>query len=85
VITPNNDGINDALVIPCLLEANAFQKAQLLIINRWGDEVYRSPRPYLNNWAGTYNGEDLPVGTYFYILDLGEGSTPMRGFFLIQR
>jgi gliding motility-associated-like protein len=85
VITPNNDGINDALVVPCLLEENAFRNAQLLIINRWGDEVYRSPRPYLNNWSGTYNGEDLPVGTYFYILDLGEGSAPMRGFFVIQR
>ena len=85
VITPNNDGINDALVIPCLLQDNAFPNAQLLIFNRWGDEVFRSERPYLNNWSGTYNGEDLPVGTYFYVFDLGDGSAPVRGFIVVQR
>jgi len=85
VITPNNDGINDALVIPCLLQENAYKNTQLLIFNRWGDEVFRSGRPYLNNWGGTYNGEDLPVGTYFYVFDLGDGSSPVRGFVVIQR
>lgn len=85
VITPNNDGINDAVVIPCLLQENTYKNAQLMIFNRWGDEVFRSGRPYRNNWSGTYNGEELPVGTYFYIFDLGDGSTPVRGYIVIQR
>lgn len=85
IITPNNDGINDVFIVPCLLDESAYPDNQVLILNRSGNEVYRSRRPYQNNWQGTFNGEDLPVGTYFYIVDLGDGSAPMRGFFVIQR
>lgn len=85
VITPNGDGVNDAFIIPCLLEGNEFPNSRLSVFNRWGDEVYNSPVPYPNNWSGTFNGEDLPVDTYFYILDLGDGSQPMSGYLLIQR
>lgn len=85
VITPNNDGINDLFVVPCLLDGETYTNSQVLVFNRSGNEVYRSRRPYQNNWGGTFNGEDLPVGTYYYIVDLGDGSTPMRGFFVIQR
>lgn len=85
VITPNNDGTNDEFIVPCLLEDNAYPNSQVLIFNRWGDEVFRSKRPYQNNWSGTFNGEELPVGTYFYVVDFGDGSTPLRGFIVIQR
>ncbi len=85
VITPNNDGINDEFIIPCLLEENAYPNSQVLIFNRWGDEVFRSKRPYQNNWSGTFNGEELPVGTYFYLVDFGDSSIPLRGFIVIQR
>lgn len=85
IITPNNDGINDTFIVPCLLDEGAYPKNQVLIFNRSGQEVYRSRQPYQNNWQGTYNAEPLPVGTYFYVIDFGDGSTPVRGFFVIQR
>lgn len=85
IITPNNDGINDVFAIPCLLDESSYPNSQLIIFNQWGDEVYRSPRPYPNNWNGQFNGEDLAPGTYFYLLDFGDGSRAQNGFFMIQR
>ena len=85
IFTPNNDGVNDYFVVPCLLETNQYPQSQVIVFNRWGDEVFRSPKPYQNNWRGTFNGEDLPAGTYFYIVDLGDGNKPMNGYTLIQR
>ncbi len=85
VITPNNDGINDTFVIPCLLGNNGFPNSQVFIYNQWGDEVYRSPVPYQNNWRGTFNGEDLPAGTYFYIVEFGGLIDPLKGYLYIYR
>lgn len=85
VITPNGDKINDALVIPCLFDTGAYPNSQVLVFNRWGDEVFRSSIPYRNNWEGTYNGQELPPGTYFYILNFGDGTVPRRGFLMILR
>ena len=82
VITPNNDGTNDNFVIPCLDSGN-FQQNSLIVFNQWGDEIF-SAAPYTNNWAGTFDGSTLPVGTYFYILDLGDGSRPLQGFLILE-
>ncbi len=85
IITPNGDGINDNFVIPCFIKDTNYPNNQVLIYNRWGDEVYRSPMPYKNNWDGTFNGEDLPPGTYFYVVNFGDGSEAKTGFVMIQR
>ncbi len=85
VITPNNDGINDTFIVPCLLKESDYPSSQVIIFNSWGVEVFRSPKPYKNNWQGTYNGEELPVGTYFYIVDFADGSKPKNGFLILQR
>jgi len=85
IITPNNDGVNDTFVVPCLLDMDAFPNSQVSIFNRWGDEVFRSSTPYRSDWNGTFNGEDLPADTYFFLIKLGNGSEPMAGFVVIQR
>jgi gliding motility-associated-like protein len=85
IFTPNGDDYNDHFVIPCLLDKDAYPRSQVTIFNRWGDEVYRSGTPYDSAWDGTYSGEELPVDTYFYIVDLGDGSEPTAGYVMIQR
>lgn len=85
IFTPNGDGVNDNFVIPCLLDGGKFPTSSVIVFNKWGDEVYRSSSPYKNNWKGTYNGADLPPDTYFYIIDLGDGSEPYSGFIVIQK
>jgi gliding motility-associated-like protein len=83
IFTPNGDGMNDAFIVPCL-DNNRFPNNRLIVFNEWGQEVYEG-RPYQNNWEGSYGGAQLPVGTYFYVLDLGEGQKPINGFLILQR
>lgn len=64
VITPNGDGFNDVWNIRDL---EGFPDNTMRIVNRWGDEVFEQS-PYQNKWAGTWKGQDLPGGTYYYIL-----------------
>lgn len=63
VITPNGDGKNDVLKIDGI---ELYKESSLAIFNRWGNEVYRSPGSYINNWSG----EGLSEGTYYYVLKL---------------
>jgi len=84
IITPNHDGINDAFVVPCLSDGDKFPINVVSIFNQWGDEVFHA-EPYLNNWEGTFDGEDLPAATYFYIIDVGNGDQPLSGYLILQR
>ncbi len=70
-ITPNDDGLNDAFIIDFILaEPDKYPDNELIIVNRWGDEVYQA-KPYQNNWNGTNKlGLPLPDGTYYYLLRL---------------
>jgi len=45
------------------LESGLYPNNQLTILNRWGHVVYKAA-PYQNNWYGTFEGKDLPDGTY---------------------
>ena len=84
IMTPNGDGINDAFIVECLFAAGKYPDNEVAIYNQWGDELFRAA-PYANNWEGTYNGEDVPVGTYYYYVDLGDGSEALTGFLVIER
>lgn len=84
IFTPNDDGVNDRFVVPCLLQSDRFPQNEVTIYNQWGDEVFRAG-PYENDFDGTFNGEPLPVGTYFYHIRLGDGSPDLSGHLRIQR
>ncbi len=83
IITPNGDGVNDAFVIPCL-ETDNFPQNEVSIFNQWGDELFRAS-PYQNNWRGTYDGNEVPVGTYYYIVSFGRNEEPVSGFLVLER
>ena len=86
-ISPNGDGTNDGLVISGL---ENFPKNKLTILNRWGDVLFKA-EPYNNDWNGTasqglvMNNAPLPDGTYYYVLILGDGSKPLKGFIEIRK
>jgi gliding motility-associated-like protein len=64
--SPNGDGINDDWQITNLI---TYPEAIVQVFNRNGQLVYQS-RGYGRAWNGTYNGKPLPVGTYYYVIDL---------------
>ncbi|NMN36145.1 gliding motility-associated C-terminal domain-containing protein [Pedobacter sp. SG918] len=66
LFTPNGDGNNDTFEIRGL---ELFAQNDLIIVNRWGNQVYRSDN-YRNDWTG----EGLNEGTYYYILRVKEGA-----------
>jgi gliding motility-associated-like protein len=76
-ITPNGDGINDEFIIPEIkLNPELYPDNEFIVFNRWGDVVYQA-KPYNNDWNGTASnsGNELPQGTYYYVvrLDIGKG------------
>ncbi|MDB4128957.1 gliding motility-associated C-terminal domain-containing protein, partial [Flavobacteriaceae bacterium] len=88
--SPDGDGINDMWTIRGGLSEN-YPNNQIRIFNRWGVSVYET-KGYQNDWNGSnYNSSgstssNLPVGTYFYLLDLnGDGSNVKKGYVYLTR
>ncbi|WP_162288563.1 Calx-beta domain-containing protein [Tenacibaculum jejuense] len=91
--SPNGDGINDYLRISCI---DNFTNNTVEIFNRWGNTVYKV-QGYSNDdpskrFEGISNGratiqtlDKLPVGTYYYVIDLGDGSPIRKGWIYINR
>ncbi len=76
-ITPNGDGSNDFLYIENI---DRYPNNQVNIFNRWGAELY-SAKGYNNDtnvWPNT--SVKLSPGTYYYIVDLGNGDPVRKGW-----
>ncbi len=62
-ISPNNDGKNDNFDI------SGMNAKKVSIFNRYGEEIY-TKNNYSNEWYGqSSNGDELPTGTYFYVIE----------------
>ncbi|MBE7661391.1 hypothetical protein F7646_12480, partial [Tenacibaculum finnmarkense genomovar finnmarkense] len=93
IMTPDNDGENDSFFISCI-DKPEYSKNTVEIFNRWGNTVYKASG-YDNesvSFKGISNGrstisvdEKLPPGTYYYVIDLGDGSKPKVGWLYINR
>ncbi|MFN4284349.1 MAG: PKD domain-containing protein [Lacibacter sp.] len=79
--TPNGDGFNDFWEIPNL---NDYPGCIIEVYNTAGTLVYRSVG-YATPWNGTYKGQPLPAGTYYYVIDPKNGRAPMKGYVTILR
>ncbi|NNF21132.1 MAG: gliding motility-associated C-terminal domain-containing protein [Saprospiraceae bacterium] len=78
--SPNGDDTNETLVVGGL---DQYPNHTLSIFNRWGAQLLEV-KDYQNDWAGTWNGKDMPEGVYYYMLDTGEGDIT-SGWFVIHR
>lgn len=83
--SPDGDGVNDTFVI----EGADSHPVKLSIYNRWGIIVFEDS-DYKNEWSGQGNqgtmiGEKLPDGTYYYAVNLNDGSNPIIRFMTIKR
>ncbi|MGZ5135085.1 MAG: T9SS type B sorting domain-containing protein, partial [Flavitalea sp.] len=76
IFSPNGDGIHDRWVIGYL---ESYPGCTIDIFNRYGQPVYHSVG-YTDGWDGKVNGKDVPVGTYYYIIDPKNGRNRMSGY-----
>ncbi|PAW93209.1 hypothetical protein CKK33_06745 [Mucilaginibacter sp. MD40] len=79
--SPNNDGINDLWNIEALI---TYPESELSVYDRNGQRIFFS-RGYGKPWDGRRNGADLPAGTYYYVIDLKNGTSQLKGWVLIVR
>lgn len=82
IISPNGDGRNDTWVIKNI---DQYPNNSVKVMDKSGNVIY-SKQGYTNDWDGTYNNGPLAQGTYYYVVDFGEGSDLVfKGFITIVR
>ena len=70
--TPDNDLVNDYWE---LYNIDLYFPSNIVTIyNRWGQKIFESIKgSYSENpWNGRYKDEELPVGSYYYTIELNE-------------
>ncbi|MBL7703764.1 MAG: gliding motility-associated C-terminal domain-containing protein [Ferruginibacter sp.] len=79
--SPNNDRINDLWEIQYLDE---YINQHTQVFTRAGQKVFECRGRYVA-WDGRYKGKDLPMDTYYYVIEPGSGRDPVTGYVTIIR
>lgn len=81
IFSPNGDGINDTWVIQNL---DTYPQSSVKVFSRNGQVVFEAKATGVA-WDGTFRGKPLPLGTYYYIIDLHIGIAPLSGWVVIMK
>ncbi|MEQ1676832.1 MAG: PKD domain-containing protein [Chitinophagaceae bacterium] len=76
IFSPNGDGVHDRWVIKYL---DTYPGGTVDIYNRYGQLIFHSVG-YAVPWDGTVNGQQVPIGTYYYVVNPKNGRTIMSGY-----
>jgi len=68
--TPNGDGVNDVWNV----NLSAYTNTSLQVYSKWGQNVY-DKTDAIHAWDGKHQGNDLPVGTYYYVIKYNDDQT----------
>ena len=81
--SPNNgDAINNTWSIKNI---ENFPQCSVAIYDEKGIKVFEG-KPYQNTWDGSFNGRQLPIGVYYYIIICdGEENVPKTGSITLIR
>ncbi len=79
--SPNGDGINDQWKVRGL---ETYPDAVVTIFNRYGQSILKQ-KGISVSWNGKRNGQALPIGTYYYLIELNNGYAPVSGSILLIR
>lgn len=80
--SPNGDNVNEVWEIK---NYENYPDMRVEVFNRWGNKVFSS-KGYGVPWDGTYNGKELPVATYYYLIYLrSTNEEPLSGNVTIIR
>jgi len=76
IFSPNGDRVHDTWVIAYL---ESYPGCTVDLYNRYGQLVYHSVG-YSTPWDGKVNGKEVPVGTYYYVIDPKNGRGKLSGY-----
>ena len=76
IFSPNGDGVHDKWVIKYL---DTYPGSTVDIFNRYGQLIYHAIG-YSVPWDGKVNGKEVPIGTYYYIVNPKNGRKIMSGY-----
>ena len=79
--TPNGDGVNDTWGVP---DIRSYLGARVQVFERSGVRVFYTEDPDVR-WDGTYKGKEVPVGTYYWVIEIKENLGTRRGLLNLLR
>ena len=79
--TPNGDGANDAWGVP---ELRFYEGVRIQIFDKGGTRVFYTDNPDIR-WDGTFEGKNLPVGAYYWVIEVLETGEMRRGMLNLIR
>ena len=79
--SPNGDGANDAWGVP---ELRFYEGVRIQIFNSGGSRLFYTENPDIR-WDGAYNGKEMPVGTYYWVIEVIETGEMRRGILNLIR
>jgi gliding motility-associated-like protein len=73
--TPDGDNVNDNWILDGI--DVIFPKNIVYIYNRLGNIIYQSQQGKYetNSWDGKYDEKQMPVGSYYFIIEFNDGQT----------
>ncbi|WP_299826449.1 PKD domain-containing protein [uncultured Pontibacter sp.] len=74
-LTLNGDGLNESWFIENI---EFYPDCQIEIFTRWGAKIFESTG-YKEPWDGTFQGKQLPMAAYYYIIKLNKTENPISG------
>ena len=83
--TPDNDTKNDFWEIKNI--DKLYPENVVKIYNRWGNLIYESEKgAYASRpWNGKFNDENLPIGSYFFVIEYNSNKKSDKGTITIIR
>ena len=79
--TPNGDGTNDKWTVPGL---RFYEGARISVFDKAGSRMFYTEIPD-QGWDGTFNGKELPIGSYFWVIEAIEVGEIRRGILNLIR
>jgi gliding motility-associated-like protein len=90
-VSPNNDGMNDFFKITCLEHfpdnrVRIYNRAGVLVWEMDGYDIYTENRfEGISNRGLSVLGTELPIGTYYYVIEKNDGSKAHVGYLELKR
>jgi gliding motility-associated-like protein len=79
--TPNADRFNDTWGVP---EIRFYEGVRISVYERGGARLFYTENPDIR-WDGTYEGKEMPVGSYYWVIQIDETGATRRGIVNLLR